>query len=281
MKMSGATAAAADTPRDPEPGETRDGWPAVPGACAWDLIEAHRNELRWLARGFRHFGVPLEDLESEGLLGLIEAAGRYDGARGTQFFSYAAFWVRKRLRECVIRQYGIVPLPASDLRRLRKVRLAERDLEAALRRRPKVDEIAESSGVSEDDVERLRRAARREISLDQAVCPGSRTCVSDFLRDVRTPAPDAEIEQASEKAALLRALDLLPARYREVVSLRFGLDGDRPRRLSEIARTLGVSRERVRQIEELALKRMRSSLGDEGCSAPRPDRPAARSSTSP
>jgi RNA polymerase primary sigma factor len=234
---------------------------AEPGSAGW--IEAHRGTIAWVAREYRHLGVPMEDLAAEGVVGLLEAAARFDPGRGVKFASYASWWIRKRVCDTVMRQTALVRVPRYRLRHLARIRAAEREATAALGRPPSSEEIAEFAGVRTCEVEFLLSLATREISLGTVVSAESGLRLEETLAQQGLDAPGDALLREDRLALLDRLLARLPDREREIVSLRFGLDGARPRTLAEVGRRFGLSRERVRQVENRALAVLRKMLAEE------------------
>lgn len=225
-----------------------------------ELIAAHRSQVAALARQHHHRGVALEDLEAEGTIGLIEAAARFDASHGAEFGTYAAWWIQKRIRECASRQASMVRLPRYQLERIRRSRQAERELAAERGRRPTAEEIADRSGMTVTEIEFLRARFPRQVSLDDPVDARHELRIVDVLADPRSLSPDLGIVLRETLDRMLRMICELPARYREVLSKRYGLDGTEPMTLAELGMALSLSRERVHQIERQALRVLRRQL---------------------
>lgn len=223
----------------------------------WELVRTHEATVAWLAREYRHLGIPVEDLRGEGMLGLIEAALRFDPSRGVKFITYGLWWARKRMCETALRQVGIVRLPRYRLRRLSALRHAERELTFSIGRPPTTEEIARESGMPVREVELLLGFCRREVSLSERVNEFGTLRIEETIEDPNDTAPDDDLMKRDRESFLTKLLGRLPIRQRQVLAWRFGLDG-RPRKtLSEIGKLLGLSRERVRQLERSALQSLR------------------------
>jgi RNA polymerase primary sigma factor len=235
--------------------------PSQPAGDDW--IESHRRRIFWIAREFRHFGVPMEDLLAEGTVGLLEAASRYDPTRGVKFASYAVWWIRKRICETAISQTALIRIPRYRLRHLYQVREAEREIRATCGRPPSSEEIAELSGLPGDEVRFLLGLSKREIPLGALVSAESSLSLEETLAHESLDAPDDTLLREDRLALLGRVLARLPRREAEILSMRFGLGGRPPRTLAEVGRRLGVSRERVRQVENRALEHLRQLLIDD------------------
>jgi RNA polymerase primary sigma factor len=227
---------------------------------AWALVESNLSFASWVARTYRSLGVAEEDLEAEGYLGLLDAALRFDPRRGVKFVTYAAWWVRKRIQELIAAQAGLVQVPEYQRRRLCRVRISERVLASALGRKPTIEEIAWHCELDRREVESLLEAARREVSLEEFVNPNSDLRVKEVLSEERTPPADAALIRAELCALIFRLMHRLTERQRRVLALRYGLEGRQPLPLAEVARQIGVSRERVRQVELKALRELRSLM---------------------
>jgi RNA polymerase sigma factor (sigma-70 family) len=226
------------------------------------LVESHLFYVIQVAKEYRNFGIPFEDLLSEGNVGLLEAADRFDKTRGVKFISYATWWIRKRICDLVAKQVSIVRLPKYRLARLRNLRQVEAHLRALLGRQPTVDELAIEARLTRTEVDMLQTQSQREMSLDSVLNPESGLRLEDVLaEDVSTPDELLIRENASDR--LLMFLRRLPQRQREVITLHFGLNDEPPMTLADIGRRIGVSRERVRQLERLAISRLRHLLEPE------------------
>ena len=223
-------------------------------------IEDHLDRVLPLAWEYRHLGVPLEDLEAEGALGLLEAAARFDPSRGVRFLSYAVWWIRKRMVEAISRQSLLVRLPRGAVERLRRVRRSERELTASLGRPPTCEELARATGLREREVDLVLLSARKEVSLEEPVGRDRTRSLEEILADPRDPGPESALAQASGSSEVQRLLHQLPARPRTVLVLRFGLEGDPELTLADIGERLGVTRERVRQLERKGLELLRVSM---------------------
>jgi len=222
-----------------------------------DLVTSHLFYVIQVAKEYRNLGIPFEDLMSEGNLGLMEAAKRFDRTRGVKFISYATWWIRKRMWDLVARQVSLVRIPKYRLEQLRHVRHIERDLRSSLGRNPTIDEIAHGASLPSADVEALFTQSQREISLDTIVNADSGMRLEEVVAEKATMPPDGGLFRERAAASLLRFLDHLPSRQREILSMHYGLGGTKVQTLAEIGRVLGVSRERVRQLERQGLSRMR------------------------
>lgn len=241
-----------------------------PAGAGW--VESHRRRIFWIAREYRHFGVPMEDLLAEGTVGLLEAASRFDPARGVKFTSYAVWWIRKRICEVALSQAALIRVPRYRLRHLAQLRAAEREFTAEFGRRPSSEEISRRSGLPEDEVWLLLGLSRKEIPLGTPAGGESGISIEETLAERRLDGPDDTLLREDRLALLARVFVRLPRREGEILSLRFGLGGRPARTLAEVGGRLGLSRERVRQVESRALDHLRRLLADER----EPERGSAR-----
>lgn len=235
------------------------------------LIESHLFYVVRVAREYAFTRIPIEDLLSEGNLGLIEAAGRFDARRGTRFITYASWWIRKRILNLIARQMSLIRLPKYKLARLRRLRQAERELTARLGRPPDDEELQRECALSAAEVASLRVAGQGAVSIESVASGDEGPRLEERL------GLDAEIADAEEEALdadmasqLHRLLRLLPDNERFVLRHRFGFGAGQEETLETIARRMGVSRERVRQIERQALSRIRRALARESTAAVAP-----------
>ena len=234
------------------------------------LVESHLFYVVRVAREYAFTRIPIEDLLSEGNLGLIEAAARYDPARGTRFITYASWWIRKRILNLLARQMNLIRLPKYKVERLRRLRQAESAATARLGRSPSGEELAAESGLTLAEIESLRLVGHRPVSLEQMIGGEDGQRMEERLGQDEEKAPGAEEEvldsdMASHLAGLMQSL---PENERFVVRHRFGFDSCTAETLEVIAHRMGVSRERVRQIERQALRRIRGSLSKHRAPAP-------------
>mgnify|MGYP001204059665 CR=1 FL=1 len=229
------------------------------------LIEANLRLVIAIARQYSHTGVPLLDLIQEGNLGLMRAAEKFDGQRGCRFGTYATWWIRQAVNRAAINQSRLIHLPEQVVRHLGKVRRVVAQFWQENGRDPQPEQIAQTSQIDLDEVIQLLGLIEQPISLDLPVDDEAHSSLADTLEDSAASALD-EItaqhvfsEQAHEQVH--RALAFLPPRERLVITLRYGISDGRSRTLLEVGKELGVTRERVRQLEAAAFKRMRPHIG--------------------
>ncbi len=224
------------------------------------LIESNIFYVVQVAGELRSRRVPFEELLAEGVLGLVEAARRFDPGRDVKFLSYATWWIRKRMLEYINRESSAVRLT----RHAREKRRALLDLEESLRRdlgrEPTLDEVAREAGLDPEVVRRRKEASATVFSLDQLERPGAGETFRLAVDPREHPTPEQIVAERLACRRLRRELARLPERERTILEHRFGMNGREPMTFSSLGRLLGMSRERVRQIEKEALARLRRRL---------------------
>lgn len=229
----------------------------IPDDETWTLVRDHLTLVPRVVARFRSARVSLADLRAEGVQGLVEAALRFDPAQGVPFPAYASHWVRKRVREAVLRELSIVQVSRYQSVRLARIHEATRDIEAEIGRSPSAEEVALRAGLEPAAVREALAGIPRRAFLDAPLGPGSDVRLVDTLAQKTEPSPQDAAEKESALRFLRERLDSLPPRERNVLRLHFGLDGGEPRPLAAIALRYGLSRERIHQIEQTALRRLR------------------------
>ena len=235
----------------------------TPGMSEEAVNELVRANLRFVIRvanQHRSMGLPFEDLVNEGNIGLIEAARRFDPSHGTKFVSYAMWWIRRSILRAVMENASIVRVPEYQMKRVREVKRVGRKLSREMGRVAGREEISEEMGIDLARVDALLQMQPRSVSLDEQCGRSEETTLKDQLVDDRVPDPEEEMARRQTRGVLRRALRALSGRQRSILTERFGLAGKRERTLKEIGTELGMSRERVRQIEVEAGRRLRKIM---------------------
>ena len=226
------------------------------------LVESNLRFVVAYAKRYRNPNVSFLDLIHEGNLGLIQAAKKYDPFKEGQdvkFITYAVWWIRQAILHALAEQAGTFRLPQKQANTLYRLERTRSELQEQLGRAPSEAELAEALGISEEDVRLLSRVGQGSISLNDPVDEEGDSEMGDLVEQTMLPDADERILFDSFQQTLREALEDLPERERQVLELRYGLDDDKPRTLREIGEILGLSRERVRQLENRALAELRRS----------------------
>ena len=210
-----------------------------------------------VAKKYQGQGLPLTDLINEGNLGLIKAATRFDETRGFKFISYAVWWIRQSILQALVENSRIVRLPLNRVGTISKVTKIANRLEQDIERRPNEVEIAEKLEMKPEEISDLIMISKRQSSLDEPFRNGEKNSLIDIVEDEGQSPPDNNLMFESLKNEIAAALDMLTDREREIIRMYFGIEREFPLTLNEIGDQFNVTRERVRQIKEIALRRLR------------------------
>ena len=224
------------------------------------LVKANLRFVVSIAKQYANQGLALEDLINDGNLGLIKAAHRFDEERGYKFISYAVWWIRQAMLQSLAEHSRIVRLPLNRAGTLYRIGKASRQLDQELGRKPSAGEIAKKLKLSETEVQDTMHIANTHVSLDEPYSSDQDdTALVDYLQDENAPMPDEQTYKRALSDDMEKALDTLSDREKLILSLYFGLTSDEPLTLEEIGKKLSLTRERIRQIKEKAIIRLRHS----------------------
>jgi RNA polymerase primary sigma factor len=225
------------------------------------LIESNLRLVMSITRNYTKAGVPLLDLIQEGNLGLIRAVEKFDWRMGYKLSTYATWWIRQAITRALADQGRTIRLPVHVAEQVRRVQRSRRQLAQKLNRDPSVAEIAVESGFPEQRVQQLLELVEDPVSLETPVGDGE-SLYGDLIEDVNSERPEATTTERLQAAELTEALERLSPRLRDVLQRRFGLAGVHQQTLEEVGRDLGITRERVRQLESRALRELRTVAPD-------------------
>jgi RNA polymerase primary sigma factor len=224
------------------------------------LTKANLRFVVSVAKQYQNQGLSLSDLINEGNLGLIKAAQRFDETRGFKFISYAVWWIRQSILQALAEQSRIVRLPLNKVGSLNKINRAFSELEQEFEREPSASELAELLDINTEEVETTLGVAARHVSMDAPFVDGEDNSLLDVLENKKTPVTDNDLVYSQSLAAEIeRSLGTLTERQSDVIKLYFGIGVEHPMSLEDIGEKFGLTRERVRQIKDKAINKLRSA----------------------
>ena len=226
-----------------------------------ELIKANLRLVVKIAHNFKGLGVPLLDLISEGNIGLMKAVERFDPEKGAKFSSYSAWWIKQGIRKALSEQSKSIRIPVVTVGKIKKIRNALTELTEELNRLPTIEEISIKTELSKRTIRGLRKANLKQLSFQDPTTQGEKNTFEELMSDTKNVSPAEYVAKKELKKYLkIEMYKCLDTREQKIISMRFGLDGRRPKSLDHVSQVIGRTRERVRQIQKSALKKLRRSL---------------------
>jgi RNA polymerase primary sigma factor len=224
------------------------------------MITANLRLVVKIARDYEGLGLPLLDLINEGNIGLMKGVQRFDPSKGAKLSTYASLWIKQAIRRALSNQSKTIRLPVHVFDKMTHIRRTEVKLRETLDREPTDEEVADNLGLNTRRIRQYREASRTPVSLDSPISTDDLTTISEHVADANAAAPFDELVKHTDNELMREVLVTLDARESRILAMRFGLDNGRPKTLEEIGKRLGVTRERIRQIQEQALQKMRVKI---------------------
>jgi RNA polymerase primary sigma factor len=228
------------------------------------MIRANLRLVINIAKRYMHLGIPFLDLIEEGNLGLMKAVDKFNPRKGYRFSTYAAWWIKQGITRSISEQGKMIRIPVYMNDLITKWKKKKEQLNQKLKRTPTDEEIAKKIKIPRDKIEQINFwMSTTTSSLEAPIGEDDESQVSDLIEDLASTPPDAKIEHLLDKERVKNLLEIMTERERQVLDMRFGLADAKPHTLAEVAKKLGVSRERIRQIEEAALKKLRKFVEEQ------------------
>ncbi len=224
------------------------------------MIESNLRLVVSIGKRYINRGLPFSDVIEEGNIGLIKAVEKYNYKKGFRFSTYASWWIRQAIERAIINQGKLIRLPVHVVERVNKYLAHLEDLVQELGRQPENLEISQKMKISEKDVDHIQGLMRKTYSLDSPIAAGTTASLKDIIEDKSQASPVSNAEGVQRRKGLIQWLSMLNPNERKVIILRFGLHGDEPSTLEQIGKVFGLTRERVRQIEAVALRKLRAIM---------------------
>src|ERR1700730_1439928 len=228
-------------------------------ARVW-MIQANLRLVVKIAHDYSNLGLPLLDLISEGNIGLMKAVERFDPAKGGKWSTYSAWWIKQSIRRALANQSKTIRLPVHLIDKIYRLYRASLQISEELGREPTDEELAEEIGISSGKVSRLKTVSIRPASLDAPLSDDDSTAFGEIVGDEEAQTPFELFRDKNMRDELSELLDVLDDRERKIIFQRFGLDDGKPKTLEEIGKKFGVTRERIRQLQNIALAKLRRAL---------------------
>jgi RNA polymerase primary sigma factor len=224
------------------------------------MINSNLRLVVTIARDYTNLGLPMLDLISEGNIGLTKAVERFNPAKGAKLSTYAMWWIKQSIKRALANQSKTIRLPVHLVDKVAKVRRVSLQLSDELRREPTDDELGEELGIAGEKVGRLRSFGVRPASLDASIGDDDSTEFGESVGDENAPTPFERLRDKNLFGEMDGLIGLLDSREKKIISQRFGLDGGKPKTLEDVGKAFGVTRERIRQLQNIALAKLRRAL---------------------